>query len=402
MRFCGEDVTEINVKPDGSWSAKTRGEFSDLAQWHFPDGSISIARDVYFSNLASLRQIKQEDNTEEHSGLKKVMRKNHGEVTVNEHRPVVVPSRNQLEANYENSGLNVITMSSSATSRSGRDDGNPSINQDCGGLIDIPTNDGNEINSISPIFEVLNCSSALGDDADIIVLSDSEEENDLVCPVSAFPSVPDSYVEDPTLNMDVGSCLGLFNGNGSGNGSEIGLSPWPYSSGTQLGPAFQRIGTDSDVSDAFIDLEHTSVSCSAPMNGKIEVNSGGQVLGSSVCDASSEIDGGLVDNPLAFVSEDPSLQNFLPTQPLEMFKQPNREHQHPVLSGFEDWISLRVGSKGEIIDSDVGAHVVPATVNGLDLRNSNGLNEGRQLCLVTIVYLKYFILIFRSSYVDLI
>lgn len=390
MRNCGEDMTEINVKPDGSWSAKTRGEYSDLAQWHFPDGSLYIAKDEATSNLKSLRQIKQEDGLEEHRNLNKGMEKNHNRVTISKHQHIVLSSRNQ-EENCENSDLNVIMMSSSSTG-SDRDDENPSISQDRGGNIDICTIDGNEINSMphnsDPAFGILNGRPALGEDAPIIVLSDSEEEDDRLC----------SFVEDSALNVDVTSCLGLFNGNVSGNGNgkgnEIGFSHWPYSSGTQACPGLQLFGTDSDVSDAFIDLEHTSISSSAPMNciggaSRLTVNSGGQVLNSSVCHTNNEIDNGLVENPLAFVSEDPSLQNFLPNQPADMLEQSNRDHQHSTSNGFEDWISLRVGRKGEEgIDSDVEVPAVSPAANGLDLRNRSGSNEGRRLCLINVTFLK--------------
>ncbi|KAG2729965.1 hypothetical protein I3843_01G267300 [Carya illinoinensis] len=384
MRHCGEDITEINVKADGSWSAKTKGAFSDLAQWHFPDSSFCIVNDKAASNFEFPRQINEEDDIKDDSDLNIGIRNQRG-FTISKHQHVVLSSRNRLEANNENSGQNVITMSSSGTGRSGGDDENPSINQDCGGLIgiQISTNDGNEITSMShsgPTFGIQNGSSALGEDADIIVLSDSEEENNLVRSLSALPSVQDPYLEDPALNIGLSSCLGLFNVSESGNGNEIGLSPWPYSMGTQAGSAFQLFGTDSDVSDAFVDLDRTSVPCSVPMNGNIEasrstVNSGGHILSSSVCYTSNEIDDGMVDNPMAFISEDPSLQNFLPIQSAEMLEQSNVEHPHPVMSGFEDWISLRVGSKGGIVDTDIGAHAVSAAANGLGLRNPNGSNE---------------------------
>ncbi|KAI3891336.1 hypothetical protein MKW92_041673 [Papaver armeniacum] len=42
MGRCGEDVTEIDVKPDGSWRAKNDKEYLELTQWHFPNGSLCI------------------------------------------------------------------------------------------------------------------------------------------------------------------------------------------------------------------------------------------------------------------------------------------------------------------------------------------------------------------------
>jgi len=68
------------------------------------------------------------------------------------------------------------------------------------------------------------------------------------------------------------------------------------------------------------------------------------------------------------------MQNFLPTQPADMLDQSIMEHQPP--GSYEDWISLRVGSKGESVHGDFGAHVVAAAPNGLDLINPNGSNEG--------------------------
>lgn len=45
MWNCGEDITDIEVKPDGSWRVKTKTEadrrdVGELAQWHYPDGSL--------------------------------------------------------------------------------------------------------------------------------------------------------------------------------------------------------------------------------------------------------------------------------------------------------------------------------------------------------------------------
>ncbi|KAJ6901079.1 hypothetical protein NC652_027004 [Populus alba x Populus x berolinensis] len=40
MGHCEEDITEIEVKPDGSWTVKTKVDIGDLRQWHFPDGSL--------------------------------------------------------------------------------------------------------------------------------------------------------------------------------------------------------------------------------------------------------------------------------------------------------------------------------------------------------------------------
>lgn len=46
MRHCDGELTEIEMKPDGSWRVKfkndsERRELGELSQWHVPDGSLS-------------------------------------------------------------------------------------------------------------------------------------------------------------------------------------------------------------------------------------------------------------------------------------------------------------------------------------------------------------------------
>lgn len=67
------------------------------------------------------------------------------------------------------------------------------------------------------------------------------------------------------------------------------------------------------------------------------------------------------------------MESFLPTQPPDMLEQSIMGQQPP--GSFEDWISLRVGSKGESVHSDFGAHVLAAATNEPDFINPNGANE---------------------------
>ncbi|ONI23945.1 hypothetical protein PRUPE_2G216700 [Prunus persica] len=377
MLKCGEDITEINVKPDGSWSAKTKGEFSDLAQWHLPDGSLCAGM-----NLETSRQFKLESCTNEHSGF---MHNPCGvtEVSGHQHGP--------LEEEFEVCSQNVITMSSSATG-SGRDD--EGMNQNC----NVSANDDNEINSASrnfdPTFAIMNGGSAQAGNADIIILSDSEEEDvHLVSPGTVYNTLPvggsgcslsvppgfsGSYAQDPALKVCASSSLGLFNETGN----DIGMSQYPYPSGTEADPGFQLFGTDSDISDAFIDLEQTEVARSAPTNGNTLVleeilNPSRQVLNSSGSHANADLDNSLVDDPLAFVSEDGSLQNFLPTQPSGLLEQSDSGQHPPDSNGIntEDWMSLRLGSIGEIVPNDIEACTESARTNELRLRNQCGSDK---------------------------
>lgn len=373
---CGEDITEVDVKPDGSWRTKKECEF---AQWHFPDGSLCGTTDEIISYSETSRQFKLEDNTGH-----------------NKYRHTLSP-RNQLVEKFENFGPKFITMSSGATG-SVRDDEEPSINQNGSGPVEISANSGYEIDSIPHNFDpiiygtVNRSSSALSGDADIIILSDSDEENiELVTPETLYNTCPvndigcsfstpsgilDSYPKDPALDAGVSSCLGTYN-----IGNDLGMPHWTFPSGGQAGPGFQLYGTDADVSDAFINLEHTSATCSAPMNGytlasNSTMNYGGHVPDYSVCHPNNDIHDSLVDNPLAFVGEDPSLQNFLPTQQARVSLQSDLGNRSSIPNGVHtgNRISLRPGRHDE--EGGGGAQAKFASRNGLDLRNRFGSNEG--------------------------
>jgi E3 SUMO-protein ligase PIAS1 len=227
--------------------------------------------------------------------------------------------------------------------------------------------------------------------ADIIILSDSDEENvNLVPPETVYdtyrvngsgsslavnPGITDSYLEDLALDAGANSCFGLFDTGVN----DVGMSNWSYSSCTQAGPHFQLFNTDPDVSDAFIDLDHPSISCAVPMNGCTlastpAITSGGEVLDSLACDANVDMDVGLVDNPMRFVAEDPSLQTFLPVQPV----QPDLVHKPPVSNRAptEDWFPLSLSSTSESFGNHTRNHDQGAAKIGVDLRNQLGSNQG--------------------------
>ncbi|KAJ6325409.1 hypothetical protein OIU76_012485 [Salix suchowensis] len=66
MGHCEEDITEIEVKPDGSWTVKTKVDIGDLGQWHFPDGSLCALTDEVTSCYENSRQIKKGDGLKAH------------------------------------------------------------------------------------------------------------------------------------------------------------------------------------------------------------------------------------------------------------------------------------------------------------------------------------------------
>ncbi|KAL6508826.1 SUMO ligase siz1 [Orobanche hederae] len=366
MRKCGEDVAEIEVKPDGSWRAKGEGgdrrALGELGLWHSPDGTVCASADSASKPKLELKPIKQEAGSDSHASLKLGMRKNQNgrwEINRPDHMQQGISPSNRFEENLENNKQNIIHMSSSATG-SGRDRDDASVNQDGGGTLDFSTVNGIEYESISMNIDLTNefnnrSSSAPAGDAEVIVLSDSDEEIELqnigpdigVQFPNAQNGIPGSYYKNPPLGNNVGnSDHGLF----GGNNDEFGMSMWPLPSGSQGGPGFQLFGSDVDVNGALVDMHHGSLNCSSSVNGytmttETAMGSAALVPKSSAGAQHSNATDELVDNHLAFSGNDPSLQIFLPTRPSDASETPPDLREQDASNGVrtEDWISLRLG-----------------------------------------------------------
>ncbi|XAR60257.1 hypothetical protein NMG60_11033542 [Bertholletia excelsa] len=402
MKDCGEDVTEIEVKPDGSWRAKAesdRRDLGDLGLWHLPDGRICAPVGEIKPKSEGLKHINH-GGSEGHASLKLGIKKNQNGIwEVSKHEDMHgLSSGNRLDR-FENHAQNVIPMSSSATG-SGRDGEDPSVNQDGGGNFDFSANTGIELDSISlnidQTYAYANQSSGPLGDAEVIVLSDSEEENEAMISPGNVPKnnptdtcgvtfslppphgLPDPYPEDPALGTGGASCLGLFNPNDDEFGIPVDFtSGWTLPPGSQAGPSFQLFGSDGDVSDALVDLQQSTINCSTSMNGyslttEAAIGSAALVPDSSVDRSAADINDGLVDNPLAFGGDDPSLQIFLPTRPSNAAMQPNLREQPDVSNCIrsEDWISLRLGGGG------TSNHGEPAAPNALNSQQPLPDKEG--------------------------
>ncbi|GFQ02070.1 e3 sumo-protein ligase siz1 [Phtheirospermum japonicum] len=389
MRNCGEDIAEIEVKPDGSWRAKAEGGdrrgLGELGLWHLPDGSLCASASAESKPKPELKPIKQEVvGSDSHAGLRLGMKKNqNGRWEINKPDNIMqgTSPANRFEEVFENNDKNIIPMSSSATG-SGRDCEDASVNQDGGGTLDFSTINGIEYESISVNIDQSNgfndrTTSAPARDAEVIVLTDSDEE---VEPAGQdisgvpFPSaqngIPDSYYENPAISSNNGgnSGLGLF----GANDDDFGMNMWSLPSGSQGGPGFQLFGSDMDVNDALVDLHHGSINCSSSINGytmTAETAMGSATLlpESTTVQHSNNTNDGLVDNPLAFSGNDPSLQIFLPTRPSDASAPPSNSRDRDVSNGVgtEDWISLRLGD-------GVGARQGESAP-------ANRVNEGQQL-----------------------
>ncbi|KAI3857850.1 hypothetical protein MKX03_009969 [Papaver bracteatum] len=385
MRDCGEDVTEIDVNPDGSWRAKNEHERKDLAQWHSPCGSLRGHVDEAGKSELENSKIKQEVHSEGHNGLRIGIKKNqNGKWELNRPEGQTASSENRLLVKLENRKVIPGTSSASGSCRDGED---PSVNQDGGAQFDFSTNNGNDLDAISLNFDP-TCTvgnrmqfEPLGG---VIVLSDSEDENENVAgtgfeshsantagiPYSAPPlAMPDSYPNDAELGTS-GGCLGLFNSNCD----DFEIPLWQLPSGTQAGPGFQLFGTETNVSDSFVDVQHTSV---PNMNGftlAAEIAMGSDTQG---LDSNYELNGGLVDNPLAFGRDDPSLQIFLPSHPADTSVRTDYRDQPETPNGAlnDDWISLRLGGGG----SGSGGSGSGGSIGRNDSRTTNGLSPRHQV-----------------------
>ncbi|GMH12526.1 hypothetical protein Nepgr_014367 [Nepenthes gracilis] len=380
MQSYGEDSTEIEVKPDGSWRVKADNEHRCQRQWHFPDGSLYENVVDVKPKLEATKQIKQEG-----TGLKLGIRKNsNGIWEVSKHEDMNTVSRSErVQDLFERNGQKFVPMGSSATG-SIRDDEDPSVNQDTNGIFDFAANTGIELDSTSlnlhPTYGFLNQNaSAAAKEVEVMVLSDSDEDNGNMVSGGAVASngrrdtvgvnfsvashgISDAY-QDPALGTGV-SGMDFF----SPSDDEFGMHLWQLPPPTQGGSNFQLFGPDADVSDSLLGPHTSSLECPTPMNGYIlsseaaALNSAALVQDSSVGHSNND----LVDNLLAFGGEDPSLQIFLPTKPSDAATQTDIGNPQDGSNGThtEDWISLRLGDGG----GNRGA-----------LAPADGLNSGNQL-----------------------
>jgi hypothetical protein len=124
-----------------------------------------------------------------------------------------------------------------------------------------------------------------------------------------------------------------------------------------------------DVSDALV---HGDINCSSSLNSyslapDTVLASNTLIPNSSTDQSDTDLNGGLVDNPLAFGGDDPSLQIFLPTKPAESSVRHELRDRTDVSNGVctEDWFSLSLGG---------GA----GGSNG-DASTPNGLSSGPQI-----------------------
>lgn len=364
MLDSGEDVSNIEVKPDGSWRAKLEGDHKTLGElglWHSPDGTISPSTEAE----SKLKPIKLEAGPDSHPILKLGIKKNqNGRWVVNRSSDIRgISPANRFQ---NNNGQNIIPMSSSPTgSGTGGDGEDVSVNQDGGGKFDFSAANGIEYESTTSNKPFTTAAAA---DTEVIVITDSDEETEAVhngpdksgIQFSATQNeIPNSYYEDPALgNNGANSCLSLYNTN------EDNYGLWGLPSGGQGVSSFQLFDSDADVSDRLIEMQPGNLNCQS-INGYTETALGSAALVPNSTAQHSDMNAELVDNSVAFSGNDPSLQIFLPTRPsgastVQIDSRVNAEVSNPIHT---DWISLSLGVEGDQVESAAG----------------NGLSSGNEL-----------------------
>ncbi|KAK2992652.1 hypothetical protein RJ640_002953 [Escallonia rubra] len=348
MQDCGQDINEIDVKPDGSWRIKNGYQCMDLGQWHLPDGSPNVsAPEVDQNGSAEVKVCRSQDMQ-------------------------TLTCEYLEEENSENCGPEVITMSS-GSSENVLDDGRGSINHRGSKHFDISAINGDEMNSRSYNFDQTSenanrSSSRSFVDADVVILSDSEEENvNLVSPRTISQTCPlgrgisysflDIFPEDMPLVAGTSSLLDPT--ENSGQEFKMRHQSFPY--GTQTDTGFQLFGNAADVSGLLDGLEHTSVMSAAPRNGytlstSLSTDSGGLAVDFSNSHSTAGITESLVTNPVATAIVVPSEQASFQTQPAIMLQQSD--------------VSCGLGSK----TGGAGAPIESSNSTGVDLRNHSRSN----------------------------
>eukprot|EP01018_Ginkgo_biloba_P022238 Gb_39019 [translate_table: standard] len=394
MKSYPEDVTEVEVNPNGCWRPKLEGEARFIEQWHFPDGSICNTNGE--TRHQQLKQVKQEGISEGHTSLKLGMKRNRdGYWEVSGVKDMPSSSANNLSGKNEKMNLKIMPASSSATANN-RDDEDPSVNQEGSDNLEFSANNDAGFDSSSLGCNNLShtavnlVSSQPPMESEVIVLSDSEELNgdDLFigsstasalagsdtfgralsatlnspeglqdpAPIdcNGIPFIPPSsapllgsFPEVMPLPHAASPQLGLFGGN-NGEFSEFSLSHW---STRPQNAAFRLFGADADISDTTTNAQHASVVRPTPVNryGLAPDQQENPLVGSMIPNypLNAEGNGDLNENSLGVGTVDVPLQFFLPPQPARAsFPVDCRE---PVIESDDmqtDWISLSLGTGG--------------------------------------------------------
>ncbi|CAM0958076.1 unnamed protein product [Alopecurus aequalis] len=381
LRDCNEDVNEIDIKPDGSWRVKDDVSTRELSMWHMPDGT--LCEDVK-PGVENFNELKIEGTSDGHTSLKIGIKRKNGiwEVSnkVDDKKPSVVGNHTHNVITFR--APNTFPVSNSPTG-SYRDGEDTSVNQEGSMRNDLSLNNGHEFDSFPLNFghpyNTEDTSQQQHNVGDVIVLSDSDEEDDnIVCPPavydnttahdSGFPFVTNGAGFTGRYQDDAGvgtSSLGLL----SNNADDFEMNNWQMHSYPQPEQGFQFFGNDSDTAHTSVGL-HSSFSI--PQNDySLDCNIGSGEASVAhdlpIGRNNNDLHGSLVDNP--FAGDDPSLQLFLPSQPsVPLHDEPSERVNASNGLQSDDWISLTLAAGG-------GGNEESAPANGLNLQQQIQSNE---------------------------
>ncbi|CAM0885682.1 unnamed protein product [Alopecurus aequalis] len=327
VKDCSEDVTEIDVKPDGCWRVKGTVEDVKLSQWHLPDGSLCNLKQDTEPVACDANQIKKGGSYDGSESSQIGSKGYFWEIGKAED---IKPS---------------MPMSSSHTGIC-RDGDYQSVSE-CSTHFGLSSINGHELDGFSDKFgQVYRDDERPQEqlkDADVIVLSDSDEENVVTLPppaayndigglgfTSIAPGVAENYLEDGGVG---GSGLDLFNHN-----SDIfGINSWSMPSSTQPEQGFHLFGTD------IVDSRNSSDA--APNAYTLDSSDTSMVQDLSTRHARTR---SFVDNLLPCDDDDSSLRIFLPSQPSSVLLEEERNECDNMSNGVQpdDWISLTLAAGG--------------------------------------------------------
>ncbi|KAM3312265.1 hypothetical protein ACQJBY_032315 [Aegilops geniculata] len=234
IKSCGDDISEIDVKPDGSWRAKGGAELKDLMQWHLPDGTLCMSTGTGPKpNMGVVKQEIKEEPLPENKGSRLklgIRRNNNGKWEISKKGDVNLKptSYNDQSRDFQNGKC--VTH----TSNTNHEDAKGGSYNSEPGQSDHPTSSVYDLNS-SP-----------GDEHVPIVLSDSDDENTTVLSPSAVNcgAANDTGYEFPPPNpLDTSGGPDETSFFLNENFDDLGLSFWEYPSTTQDDPGIQ--GTDN-------------------------------------------------------------------------------------------------------------------------------------------------------------
>ncbi|KAM0953738.1 putative chromatin regulator PHD family [Dioscorea sansibarensis] len=358
MQNCEEDVTELDVKPDGMWRVKNKTESGNLARWHLPDGALCASNDLEIEPKPEIKRVRQEGAPEGRTSLILGIKRD-----LNGNWELSKTEENYVFDKLENHRQNAIPMSSSPTG-SYKDGEDASVNQDGGGHFVFPLNNGHDLDSLSfgfdPTHDVNRIPSATFKDPVVIEISDEEDNNKIVshedgygdgtCGPTGVPfSINQSEIsermhEDPVFGTSSTPSPVFVNNNVD----DLELPLWPLQTGPQTGNGFRLFETEIDAPDSLMDAAMDSYDL-APND---VLGNASQVLDHPTTHSDVEMNGSLVDNPLAFDNDDPSLQIFLPSRSAVPLQSDLTGHaEMGSIDHSDDWISLRLAAGGDKNDA---------------------------------------------------